>query len=185
MRDSLQVDTNGNGRANMGDTIRYTVLITNTGPSDATGVTFDDTIDPNTTLVNGPNVGRPARDGNDAVTGNGRISLAQAAGPASRPPFTVNIGTLLAGRSVTITFDVQINTGLPNGVTRISNQGTVNGSNFPSIMTNDPDTAAPNDATVTNLELSPSGTLPDDPTPVPTEPSVQLTNRVYLPFIRR
>ena len=51
--DSLFVDNNGNGVANPGDTLRYTIGITNTGDMDATGLVFDDTIDSNTTLVPG------------------------------------------------------------------------------------------------------------------------------------
>ncbi|HLG15598.1 MAG TPA: HYR domain-containing protein [Blastocatellia bacterium] len=38
-------------QADPGDTITYTVVISNTGMMDATGVNFSDTIDPNTTLV--------------------------------------------------------------------------------------------------------------------------------------
>src|SRR5215470_3960862 len=39
--------------AHLGDTLMYTVVITNTGTSDATSVNFLDTIDANTTLVGG------------------------------------------------------------------------------------------------------------------------------------
>jgi uncharacterized repeat protein (TIGR01451 family) len=46
-------DPNNDGKAEEGDTITYDVNISNTGASDATGVTFSDTIDPNTTLVPG------------------------------------------------------------------------------------------------------------------------------------
>ncbi len=41
------------GPAQPGETITYTVNITNKGTTDATGVTFNDTIDANTTLVPG------------------------------------------------------------------------------------------------------------------------------------
>ena len=37
--------------AHLGDTLTYTVVITNNGPGSATGVNFLDTIDANTTLV--------------------------------------------------------------------------------------------------------------------------------------
>ncbi|HEX8747067.1 MAG TPA: Ig-like domain-containing protein, partial [Pyrinomonadaceae bacterium] len=46
-------DPNGDGKAEAGDTVTYDVNISNTGASDATGVTFSDTIDANTTLVPG------------------------------------------------------------------------------------------------------------------------------------
>ncbi|HKG78708.1 MAG TPA: Ig-like domain-containing protein, partial [Pyrinomonadaceae bacterium] len=45
-------DPNMDGKASAGETITYDVNITNNG-TDATGVTFNDTIDPNTTLVGG------------------------------------------------------------------------------------------------------------------------------------
>jgi uncharacterized repeat protein (TIGR01451 family) len=41
------------GKADPGQTITYTVTISNTGTAAATGVTFTDSVDPNTTLVGG------------------------------------------------------------------------------------------------------------------------------------
>ena len=49
--DGIAVDNDLDGRVDPGDTISYTVTITNTGTTDATGVNFSDTLDPNTTLV--------------------------------------------------------------------------------------------------------------------------------------
>ncbi|HUQ30890.1 MAG TPA: Ig-like domain-containing protein, partial [Pyrinomonadaceae bacterium] len=46
-------DPNNDGKAEPGDTITYDVNVNNTGAVDAAGVTFNDTIDPNTTLVPG------------------------------------------------------------------------------------------------------------------------------------
>jgi hypothetical protein len=46
-------DPDGDGKAEPGDTITYDVNVSNTGATDATGVNFSDTIDPNTTLVPG------------------------------------------------------------------------------------------------------------------------------------
>jgi uncharacterized repeat protein (TIGR01451 family) len=46
-------DPDGDGKAEPGDTLTYDVNVSNSGASDATGVTFNDTIDPNTTLVPG------------------------------------------------------------------------------------------------------------------------------------
>lgn len=51
--DTLLVDRDGDGRADPGDTLRYTVAVTNTGSTDATGVKITDSIDSNTTLVPG------------------------------------------------------------------------------------------------------------------------------------
>jgi uncharacterized repeat protein (TIGR01451 family) len=46
-------DPDGDGKAEPGETITYDVNVSNTGAADATGVVFNDTIDPNTTLVPG------------------------------------------------------------------------------------------------------------------------------------
>ncbi len=43
----------GDGQADPGETIQYTIPIQNSGPDPATGVVYDDTIDPNTTLIAG------------------------------------------------------------------------------------------------------------------------------------
>lgn len=48
--DALFTDVDGDTLADPGDVLRYTVTMTNTG-SEATGVTFNDTLDANTTLV--------------------------------------------------------------------------------------------------------------------------------------
>src|SRR5262249_18006446 len=78
--------------------------------------------------------------------------------------FPLTIGTLPAGNSVTITFDVTINSPLPFGVTQVVNQGSISGSNFANVLTDDPGTAAPADATITPLD-------------------VVTTFRVYLPTV--
>jgi uncharacterized repeat protein (TIGR01451 family) len=49
----LLIDRDGDGRPSPGDTIRYEVVIENTGSQDATGVEFNDPLDPNTELVAG------------------------------------------------------------------------------------------------------------------------------------
>src|SRR4051812_11424250 len=49
MQDSFVTDTDGDGRADLGDKLKYTVNISAAG-GDASGVKFQDTIDPNTTL---------------------------------------------------------------------------------------------------------------------------------------
>ena len=50
--DSLLVDNDIDLKADPGDTLKYTVVIGATG-EDATGVTFTDTVDPNTAFVPG------------------------------------------------------------------------------------------------------------------------------------
>lgn len=70
---------------------------------------------------------------------------------ASGETVNVNIGTLPAGKSVTIVYDVSVNTATPPATTSLTQQGTVSGSNFSNALTDDPDAAGTNDPTVTLL----------------------------------
>ena len=79
------------------------------------------------------------------------LTLSLGARPAWSQDVDVNIGTLPAGKSITITFDVTVNDPLPAGTTQVSNQGAVSGSNFTDMLTDDPDTPAPDDPTVTAI----------------------------------
>ena len=73
----------------------------------------------------------------------------------------VTIGTLPAGKSVVLTYQVKIDK--PANTTSISSQGTVGGSNFTSVSTDDPETGTANDATVTLLGIPPAvSTQPSD-----------------------
>jgi uncharacterized repeat protein (TIGR01451 family) len=118
-----------------GGTIEYTIVITNSGAGDALNVTFQDTPDPNTDLV----VGSVTTTAGTVTTGNtpGDTSVA------------VNVGTIASGASVTITFRVTLDDPFPNGVTTVSNQGTVSGSNFATVSTDDPAAGGASDPTVT------------------------------------
>jgi len=69
----------------------------------------------------------------------------------ARAQVTQNLGTLAAGESVTIAFEVTINSPLPVGVTQISAQATVGGDNFTTVSTDDPETTLLNDPTITAL----------------------------------
>ena len=74
-------DPDGDGKAEPGQTITYTVTITNSGPDDATGVVFNDTVDANTTLVPGSVKTQPVATGDSySVLGNVRIQPNAAAG---------------------------------------------------------------------------------------------------------
>ncbi|HET6977403.1 MAG TPA: Ig-like domain-containing protein [Pyrinomonadaceae bacterium] len=64
----------------------------------------------------------------------------------------VNIGTLPAGKSVTITFEVQVNSPF-SGPPLVTNQGTVSGTNFSNVLTDDPAVGGASDPTVTPIDL--------------------------------
>lgn len=78
--DFLQNDADGSGGPTPGDTIRYTVVITNSGDTDATGVIFDDTPDPNTTLSGTLHTAPVAFDDAYASLGNVGISVPAGSG---------------------------------------------------------------------------------------------------------
>ena len=121
------------GSAMPGDTITYTVNISNVGTADATSVAFNDTVDPNTTLVPG------------SVSGGGGVNV-------SGGMLSVNVGTLPPGGNVTITFQVTVNNPYSGGP-NVVNQGLVSGSNFANVLTDDPDAFGQNDPTLTPIYL--------------------------------
>ncbi|MCA1732011.1 MAG: DUF11 domain-containing protein, partial [Acidobacteria bacterium] len=140
--DALVNDVDGDGLAEPGDTLRYTIVITNSGTGDATSVALSDTPDGNTALV----VGSVTTTSGTVLSGNG-------AGDAS---VSVAVGTMAAfGSSTTITFDVLIDDPLPSGTTTVSNQGMVSGMNFSSLPTDDPALPGAADPTLTPISLVP------------------------------
>jgi len=139
--DALQVDTNSNGQADPLDTVRYTVTLRNIGGVAATNVRFTDTPDANTTLVSG-----------SVTTTAGTVTTGNTAGDTV---VVVNVGSIASGALVTITFDVTINDPLPAGTSFVANQGLVEGDNFVDRPTDDSDTPALNDETITPIGNSP------------------------------
>src|SRR3954462_2791112 len=65
------------------------------------------------------------------------------------------IGTLPPGGTVTITFDVTINPSFPANTSSVTNQGSVSGTGFGPILTDDPATVALNDPTITAVTVAP------------------------------
>ncbi|MFZ6026726.1 MAG: cadherin domain-containing protein [Chloroflexota bacterium] len=119
----------------------------------------------------------------DAGYGRGRglarlLSPLQAAARAVAAPqagetLQLNIATLPAGKKVTVTFDAVVNDPLPQGTTQVSNQALLSGSNFASIWSDDPDTPAAGDPTVTAVYrpvfaplAHPDGYTTDEDTPL-------------------
>jgi uncharacterized repeat protein (TIGR01451 family) len=140
--DALTGDADNDTFADPGDALTYTITVTNSGNGDATSVTFADTPDSNTTLVAG-----------SVTTSTGTITAGNGVGDTS---VSVDLGTIAAsGGSATITFTVIIDDPLPPGVTTVSNQGTISGTNFANVPTDDPAAGGPADPTVTAITLTP------------------------------
>jgi hypothetical protein len=74
---------------------------------------------------------------------------------------TWNIGTLPAGGSVTITFEVVVDNPFTGAMAQVSNQGTVTADGGISVLTDDPDVAGPNNPTVTLVAVPPNLSVSD------------------------
>ena len=79
-----------------------------------------------------------------------------APAPMSGETVTASFGTLPAGGSVTVSFQVTVNN--PPNLTllsppRVENQGTVSGGNFVSVLTDDPNVGGAADKTATQIDL--------------------------------
>jgi uncharacterized repeat protein (TIGR01451 family) len=120
-RVALFVDLSSQGIVDAGDTLRYTITVTNSAAIPATGVLLRDTVPANTTyaanstLLNGAPVGQP----------DGGVSPLAAG---------ININTLAPGATATIQFDLRVNVGTPAG-TVISNQAVVDSVELPDLLT--------------------------------------------------
>jgi uncharacterized repeat protein (TIGR01451 family) len=97
-------DVNGNGKADPGDTLQYTILLSNNSGNTLNNVVFTDAIPANTEYV----------AGSSTPNGSFRDDI-----------LTVNVGTLNANATATITFKAKINAATAIG-TVIRNQGVVN-----------------------------------------------------------
>ena len=69
-------------------------------------------------------------------------------------------GTLPPGGTVTITFDVTINTPFPANTSTVTNQGSLTAGGIATILTDDPATGTANDPTVTTVFVAPQITCP-------------------------
>jgi hypothetical protein len=79
-------------------------------------------------------------------------ALFGAAAAVSAGDVDRTIGTLPPGKTITIKFRVTTS----GTAATVSNQGTVNGTNFTSVLTDDPKVAGTADATLTAIQLSPT-----------------------------
>src|SRR5204863_3369747 len=94
-----------------------------------------------------------ARAANPRVKSNHAVRTGTAGAPMSFADVMLNIGTLPAGESVTITFNATVNNPFTSATPQVSNQGTVSGSNFANVLTDDPTVGGAADPTVTPIDL--------------------------------
>jgi uncharacterized repeat protein (TIGR01451 family) len=108
---SLEADNDGNGLPSLGDTVKYTVTVTNIGGAAATGVAFTDTLDGGTGLL---------CDGLSAPTATLASKMDCTSGPGGA--LLVSEVALGPGASLTITFHATITS---TGPRQVCNQGKV------------------------------------------------------------
>ena len=77
-----------------------------------------------------------------------------AVSPQTEQLFDINhsVNNLPAGKSITILFNVQIDSTFPNTKAQLSNQAFASATGIPLIPSDDPTTAQPNDPTITNVK---------------------------------
>jgi uncharacterized repeat protein (TIGR01451 family) len=117
----------GDTQADPGDTLTYTVVITNSGTSDATGVSFSDTIDPNTTLVGGSLVASPiASDDSYHTIGNVNISVPVGQGVIANDLNPNGAGTLTVTKvnSTSVPGGGSATDATPHGSVTLSSDGS-------------------------------------------------------------
>lgn len=139
-QDFLFVDANEDGLASQGDTLLYAIELHSSDSQTLTGVTIDDTPDSNTALV----AGTVRTDTGTVITGNQ---------PGDRT-IVVDVGNLTEKQTGKVLFQVQVQ--ISGSPTHLSNQAqvryTLEGPGGQGqITSDDPDTPAGNDVTITPL----------------------------------
>jgi hypothetical protein len=104
-----------------------------------------------------------------------RLSVRPRVVPLSGETVSHSIGTLAAGKTVHIQFQVTVNSPYLGG-DFVSNQGTVSGSNFSNVLTDDPAVGGANDPTTTPILQTPTVSVANSQV---AEPSSGSTNMLF------
>jgi uncharacterized repeat protein (TIGR01451 family) len=132
---ALQVDALSPGIVDPGDVLRYTITIYNNGDVPATDVVLRDSVPANATYVadsltlNTLPVGRPDGGVSPLVAG-----VYVSSSDLTPPLPGAGQGTLNAGETAVVTFDLAVNAGVPPG-TLIVNQAVVDTAELPNLLT--------------------------------------------------
>jgi uncharacterized repeat protein (TIGR01451 family) len=140
--DGPLVDVDQSGAPSPGDTLAYTITISNQGNQPATGVQLTDRLDPLTQLIVG-----------SVQTSEGTVRTGNTPGDTT---VEVALATLAPGATATITLQSALTSTLPPTATQISNQGQVVATNAQATLTDDPTTTTVGDATITPLDGAPT-----------------------------
>jgi hypothetical protein len=125
----------------------------------------------------------PAQPGTNERTAE---VAARAETPTPLPPtvngdtLTFTIGTLPAGASVTVTFQVVVDDPFTGSQPQVSNQGTVTADGGVSVLTDDPDAAGAANPTVTLVTVPPDVSVRDAKVAEPASGTAQMLFTVAL-----
>lgn len=139
LSDSLDADADGNDAASPGDTLRYSLLLSNPSAEAAVDLTVTLELDPHVDLVPG-----------SVVSELGTVSAGNGAGDTT---VVLTIPRLAAGAAGTASFRVVIGS-VPPGLDHLVSQARVAGSNFADELSDDPETPEDDDPTLTPLGVS-------------------------------
>jgi uncharacterized repeat protein (TIGR01451 family) len=133
------VDNNSDGVVDSGDVLHYTITLTNSGSTPATGVMLTDAVPQYTTYVPGT-VTLNGISVPDLSSGSPLASGMAVSSSNLTPPLpAAGAGTLSPGENAVVTFDVLVDPNVPSGSvppgTLISNQGSVGTAKLPTLLT--------------------------------------------------
>ena len=140
-----------------------------------------------TTTMAKPTVAAASVNNKLAVQTNAQQSKKPRRGVSIKPTVTAlagetvshSVGTLLAGKTVHIQFQVTVNNPYLGG-DFVSNQGTVSGSNFADELTDDPAVGGTNDPTLTPIFTTPGLSVADAQANEPTSGSAPMLFTIAL-----
>ena len=132
--DVLYEDGNGDGFTSPGEVVLYQLTIGNGGNTAATDVRLTDAIPALTTLVAGT-----------VQTSQGTIT--------SESPIDIALGDIAVGGTATVSFRVRIDSPFPESASTISNQASVSAAELAPVLSDDPETPALQDATVSEVVI--------------------------------
>jgi uncharacterized repeat protein (TIGR01451 family) len=128
-------DLNGNGLADPGEVITYTITVRNNGSVPSTGSSLTDNIPANTTYVSNSTklngIAIPDEAGTTALA-NGEL--------INSPSQPITRGNVKPGvpEAAVVQFQVKVNDSLPEDVTEIVNQATLTSNETPPILSSSP-----------------------------------------------
>ncbi|EAQ97278.2 DUF11 domain-containing protein [Congregibacter litoralis] len=138
-----------NSPAEPGDTLTYTLTLENTGLAAATTIVITDT----------PDTIGAFQAGSVSASGAGVVETGNTPGDSD---IRVSYASLAAGATATITYEVEIPLPYPDGQTspeELTNQAAADSKEQQGIVSDDPTTATPDDATVVPIVADPIMTV--------------------------